>query len=254
MFRTDTRAAKKEGEVDKGGPLFCLFSYPAALLLGIGLSLLKRTGRLKVVHQERIPAWQRNLILACNHPSLLEPFLIPPLFLREYVLRPSNFLPWSVADKGNFYDPWYFFWLRPRLIPLERGASWRQKYSQVTALRKMQNVLEGGGRIVIFPEGTRTFKAILNGGVRYSKTGKVLGKLSSGAAGIALRCTSTVVPVWIEGSERVLPSGRFPLPLFWKHRIRITIGEPLSFPKDATLQEATEKLARALLELADAEA
>ena len=101
--------------------MFFLFTYPAGILLGIGLLLLRAFRRIKILHLERLPRWKRKIIVVSNHPSLLEPMLLPALFFRSYLFHPFKYAPWSVPDRRNYYDKWYWFFARPRLIPVERG-------------------------------------------------------------------------------------------------------------------------------------
>ena len=60
------------------------------------------------------------------------------------------------------------------------------------------------------------------------------------------------MPIWVEGTDRVLTNSKFPFPRLWR-RITIKIGDPFRVKGD-TRQEGTSEITRALLELADEEA
>ena len=102
--------------------------------------------------------------------------------------------------------------------------------------------------MLIFPEGSRTFKAIKNSGVT-TVNGNRLGELKDGAAWLALKTDARILPIWVEGTDKVLPNNKFPLPRLWR-RVIIKIGAPFSV-QGLTRQEASLEIARVLLKLAD---
>ena len=65
----------------------------------------------------------------------------------------------------------------------------------------------------------------------------------------AINTGARVLPIWIEGTDKVLPNNRFPLPSLW-HTITIKIGQPF-LVSEGGREEATSKIALALLALAD---
>jgi len=220
--------------------------YTIGLLIGVLFYLLKSLGRIRILYWERFPRRQGNLIVVSNHPSLVEPILLPALFFREYILHPFKLTPWSIPDKTNYYDRWYWFWVRPRAIPVDRG----NKREELKAFFKMKKVLASGGKIVFFPEGGRTFKGEE---FFYSKEGKRIRTLKEGAGLLVMKTGATVLPVWVEGTDNVLPNSRDKLyhcfPRLWR-KMTIKIGEPLRFEK-TNQEEITQKIAATLLRLAD---
>ena len=254
-----------------GETKFLVVNYLVGPSLGIIVCLLEAFGRIKFLHFERFPIWEQKLIIVSNHPSLLEPVILPligfpwmnfpwvfsPLWSRikfslhwfkelqkEFSLQ-KKLIPANVPDKNNFYDPPYMKVFQGVNIPVDRNEGAQVRIGTVLALRK---ILENGGRILIFPEGTRTFKAIRKSRAR-SANGKKLGKLKDGAAWLALKTNAKVLPIWVEGTDKVLPNNKFPLPRIW-NRITIKIGTPFLVQQD-TRQEATLEITQALLELAD---
>jgi 1-acyl-sn-glycerol-3-phosphate acyltransferase len=153
---------------------------------------LERTGR------KNIPK-KGPVILAANHRSFLDPFLIA-CCLR----RPVYF----VAKKELFERRWQG-WILNRLgaFPIKRGEA--DEESMATA----RGVLERGGALVIFPEGTRHRKG-------------PLARPKRGVGRLALETGAPVVPIAILGSERARRG--------WKIRpvwVRIRCGRPLTFPR-----------------------
>ena len=171
-------------------PLF----WAARALLGIAIRFyfsLERTGH------KNIPK-KGPVILAANHRSFLDPFIVGCC-----MRRPVYF----VAKKELFEKRWQG-WLLNRLgaFPIRRGES--DEESMATA----RGVLERGGALVIFPEGRRVRK----GPLRRPKRG--VGRL-------ALESGAPVVPIAILGSERARRG--FKIRPVW---VRVRCGRPLTFP------------------------
>jgi 1-acyl-sn-glycerol-3-phosphate acyltransferase len=250
---------------------FLVVNFLVGTTLGILVCLLEAFGRIKFLYFERFPIWDEKLIIVSNHPSLLEPVILPlmgfpwmnfpwvfsPLWSRikfplswfkelqkEFSL-PKKLIPANTPDKNNFYDPLYMRLFQGINVPVDRSRGAQGRIGTVRALKK---VLENGGRVLIFPEGTRTFKAIQKCEVK-SANGSKLGKLKDGAAWLALKTNAWILPIWVEGTEKVLPNNKFHIPRLW-HRTTIRIGLPF-LVQGNTRKEATSEIAQALLELAD---
>jgi 1-acyl-sn-glycerol-3-phosphate acyltransferase len=168
--------------------------WTVRILIGLFVEFyfsLERTGR------KNIPK-KGPVILAANHRSFLDPFLVGCL-----VRRPVYF----VAKKELFDKRWQG-WVLNRLgaFPIKRGES--DEESMATA----RAVLERGGALVIFPEGTR----IRKGGLGHPKRG--VGRL-------ALETGAPVVPIAILGSDRARRG--FKIRPVW---VRARAGRPLTFP------------------------
>ncbi len=156
--------------------------------------------RLKIEGREHEPR-HGPFIAAFNHTSAIDPILAGvSLRRRAYYMAKAELLsvpvvgPW-VASMGTF--------------PVRRGEPDRK------ALRRAFQILEQGGVLVMFPEGTR------------SPDGR-LQAAEPGAALIALRMGVPVLPVALVGSYRVLPKGaRWPkfVP------VRVRVGPLLTVPR-----------------------
>ena len=222
--------------------------YTIGLLFGITFYLLKAFRRIRIEHKERFPRNQRGILVVSNHPSLLEPILLPHLFFSGYIRHPLSLSPWSVADKSNYYDKWYWKWLRVRLIAIDRESDKESR----AGFRKLKEILKSGANCVLFPEGGRTCSG--NDFV-YSPKGKRIRVLKRGVSLLIIQTNPLVVPVWIKGTDKVLPNKKGKLygyfPRFWRVST-IKIGEPIRIDsKDKN--GVTGILMSALLKLADEE-
>jgi len=227
--------------------LFLATTYVYGVLLGIFFYFLRVAGIIRVIHSERFPRWQRKLILVSNHPSLLEPFLLPALFFREYLFHPLKYAPWSTPDVNNFYREWYWFWIRPRAIPIDRS----QRKKENTAFFQIKEVLDAGEIVILFPEGGRTYKGKE---FLYSKKGKKIRRLKNGIGLLVAKTKALVLPVWVESTDGLLPCSLNELISFLKLRGKITIkiGGVLNLANPCHRKESiTRKIEEALLKLAD---
>jgi len=228
--------------------LLILVIYTFGIILGLLFCLLRILGRIKIVHKERFPKEEQKVLVISNHPSLLEPVLLPLLFFRQYIFHPFRSTPWNVPDKANYFDKWYWSWAKVRLIPVDRT----DMKKAVEALRKIEQVLKAGHSAIIFPEGGRT-----SSGEEHftSKKGAELRKLKGGVGRLISKTDPLIQLVWVNGAENVLPNkpGRLYhcFPRFWRV-VEIKLGKPFyctGIDRDAIMQEITWKL----LELADEE-
>jgi len=113
----------------------------------------------------------------------------------------------------------------------------------------MIRVLQANQILVLFPEGSRTFKGKE---FAFSQTGKKLRLLKEGIALVLQNTKALAVPIWLENTEKVLPNGKFPFPRFWRAPIIIKVGA-LMFFQGLDRPEIMQKITEALLGLADKE-
>jgi len=163
-----------------------------------------RTSRLGREHVPR----SGPVLLAANHRSFLDPFLIglclrrPIYFVAKRELFDNRLVGWFLNCLGAF--------------PIRRGESDEEAVATVKA------VLARGDAVVIFPEGTR----IRTPGLASPKRG--VGRF-------ALECGAPVVPIAVHGSERAR-RGWIVRPV----KVRVRCGRPLTFPR---VDEASPRLA-----------
>jgi 1-acyl-sn-glycerol-3-phosphate acyltransferase len=155
--------------------------------------------RMRRSGMEHVPK-RGPVILAANHRSFLDPFVIGTL-----VRRPVYY----VAKKELFLHP-LGGWLMSRLgaFPIDRGAG------DVQAMETARRILERGDCVVIFPEGTRT------------RPGP-LGSPHRGVGRLALQTGAPVVPVAVLGTEAVRRGWRVR-----PHRVRVRCGRALGFQRE----------------------
>jgi glycerol-3-phosphate dehydrogenase (NAD(P)+) len=141
------------------------------------------------------------LIVAANHRSFLDPFVI------------AVTLPWSrplhYVAKVELFEKRWQGWLLNRLgaYPVRRGQS--DEETLVTS----RGVLERGGAICIFPEGTRI------------RSGS-LGRPRRGFGRMALESGAAVLPVAVHGTEYVRNGWRIR-----PRKVKVRAGRALTFPR-----------------------
>jgi 1-acyl-sn-glycerol-3-phosphate acyltransferase len=249
---------KKKELINKISNVFILLfmAYPFGLILGAIFKILEAFKVIRIQNADRLPIGNLKRILIVNHPSVIDPFLAAVLFLREYLLHPLTKNPVVMADKSLFFDPWYFWGLRPVIIPVERG----DRRKEATSFLKVVKAVEEGHPVIIFPEGGRTFKGV-EGEFLCSLKGKKIRPFKGGIGLLALKTKSLVIPAWIEGSDKVVPNSRKTLWtgfVWWKlfkKGITIKIGHPINVEKfsDKNREVITQEIVISLLRLADEE-
>jgi len=128
-----------------------------------------------------------GVIIASNHQTYIDPF-----WLSLPIKRPTRYLAWSVAFKWPIVGrclTWFGAW------PLAVEGS------DPAAIRRSLQWLRDGGAVVIFPEGGR------------STAEGELDRFKVGAVRLALEASVPILPVTINGGNRVWPRGwKFPRP------------------------------------------
>jgi glycerol-3-phosphate dehydrogenase (NAD(P)+) len=142
-----------------------------------------------------------GLIVASNHRSFLDPFVIGASLPWR---RPMNY----VAKVELFEKRWQgWFLCRVGAFPIRRGESDEE------AMKTARMVLERGGTVCIFPEGTRI------------RTGS-LAQPKRGVGRLALQTGAPVIPVAVIGTEHVRRGWRIR-----PRKVRLRMGVPMTFPQ-----------------------
>lgn len=174
---------------------------------------------------------ERPRVYYGNHSSHLD-FLLVWAALPKHLREQSR--PVGAADYWNA-NP-----LRRRLaqetfraLLVERGCLCRDQ----SPLQRMEEALDGGDSLIIFPEGSRD-------------SGDQLQGFKSGIYHLAKRRPETeFVPVWLEGAFRILPKGEIlPIPLL----ASVTFGAAHTLTCGASKVSFLETCREALLSLRDA--
>ncbi len=182
--------------------------------------LIKKFLKINVKGIENIPL-HGGCILAANHKSHLD-----PLVLNTISPRPVLFL----AKEELFKPPLFGSFVKNAgAIPVSRNGR------DIKSLKLALKALKDNQCIGIFPEGTRM------------PPGK-FGKAQSGVGLLATRTGVPVIPVFISGTEKILPRD-YKFPKLFKYDINISVGKPIFFSKDNDYKEASQKIMEEIIKL-----
>ena len=161
---------------------------------------------LKLNGLENLPS-KGGLIIAANHQSYIDPFLIS-----VPIKVPLRYLAWNVVLDWPLVG---------RIMRLLGAWPLQLQGSDPAAIRRSLQWLRNGGAVVIFPEGGR--------GLRDGS----MVRFKAGAVRIALEAEVPILPVTIQGANNAWPIGnRLPR----KGRIEITY-HPLFHVKQRPAEE-----------------
>jgi 1-acyl-sn-glycerol-3-phosphate acyltransferase len=167
--------------------------------------------RVEIYGTENIPK-KLPYIVAPNHVSVMDQ---PVVMLGLGAARNDIY---SLASKHFFDNPFTRFFLRvgANVMRIDREEDF------IPGLACAAKVLKLGRSVYINPEGTR------------SKTGELL-PFKVGAGVLAVETGAPFVPVYIEGTFKVLrPGSIIPHP----HRIRVYFGRPIYMDKYIKMKES----------------
>ena len=136
---------------------------------------------LKLKGLENLPL-EGGVLIASNHQSYLDPFLIG-----VPIKRPLRFLAWNEALEWP---------VAGKLMKLLGAWPLQLQGSDPAAIRRSILWLRNGGALVIFPEGGR---GLPNGS---------MVRFKGGAVRLALEAGVPILPVTIRGANRVWPAGQ----------------------------------------------
>jgi glycerol-3-phosphate dehydrogenase (NAD(P)+) len=168
--------------------------------------------RLSRIGREHIPQ-DGPVILAANHRSFLDPFVIatmarrPIYYVAKQELFQNRLQAWLLNSLGAF--------------PVDRG------HADQDTIDTAKAILARGDAVLIFPEGTR---------VRPGPPGRA----KRGVGRLALESGAPVVPLAVIGTTNIRKGWRIR-----PHKVRIRAGRPLTFPR---VERVSRELASAVTE------
>jgi 1-acyl-sn-glycerol-3-phosphate acyltransferase len=169
-------------------------------LVKLVLTPLLRLGfRVRCERRDVVPR-RGPVILASNHRSFIDSLFLP-LTVRRRV---------TFVAKAEYFESWKTAWFfrAVGMIPLKReGGSASER-----ALAAAREVLQGGGVLGIYPEGTRSPDGRLYRG-------------HTGVARLSIQCGAPVVPVAQLGTSEIQPIGAMWPRLF--RPVTVRMGTPL---------------------------
>ena len=160
---------------------------------------------------EHVPS-KGPYILASNHVSNLD----PPI-LGISTPRRLHFM----AKAELFKNPLLGWWLKKLwAFPIRRGEG------DFGALKLALKYLQDGDPVLVFPEGTR-------------RSGARSTKIPPGSGFLAIKSGVPVIPVRVEGSQRVMPPGS---KCFKRHMVTVTYGKPFFLKDYSSYEEASKHI------------
>lgn len=165
----------------------------------------------KVIGKENIPK-DGSILLVGNHIHLMDQ-CVPILSTKRVV---------NYMAKKEYFDnkkvAWFF--KSAGCIPVDRSKK------DDTAVNAALNILNNGGAIGLFPEGTR------------NKTNLFLQPFKFGAVSMAKKTNSYLVPFGITGDYT-----------FRSKNLTVRFGKPFKIPEKMDLEEANKKLYKTIEKL-----
>lgn len=176
--------------------------------------------RIKVKGVENIPK-SGSCIIAANHRSHLDPPVLniisprPILFMAKRELFNVPILSWFIKKAGA--------------IPVNRDGR------DVSTLKKALNILKDGHCIGIFPEGSRAMPGEFR-------------KPQAGVGFLIEKAKVPVIPILIEGTDKVLPV-KSKFPKLFMYNIKVVIGKPINFHGLSSYEHIAEKIMEEIIKL-----
>lgn len=157
---------------------------------------------VRVTGRENIP--DGGAVLCANHSALCDPLLVCFASTLKWLIRPMAKIELSRVPVIG--------WLlgKAGVIYVDRG------HADVGAIKEALKCLKGGGKLLIFPEGTRV------------RPGEHI-KAKEGAAMMATRTGSPIIPIYVSRKK------------FWFRPSPVVIGAPI-YPQLAGRKATPEEL------------
>ncbi len=159
----------------------------------------------QIINREMIPK-DGNIIIAGNHKHIMDQCLT--------IVATRRMIHWMA--KREYFDDWKTRWFFKLTGVIRVDRSIKDEEAKKEAI----DVLNDGGAIGLFPEGTR------------NKTKEFLLPFKFGAVSMAAKTDATIVPFGVSGDYK-----------FRSKNLCIVYGQPFKVG-DMSLEEANDKLAK----------
>ncbi|WP_346844660.1 lysophospholipid acyltransferase family protein [uncultured Rothia sp.] len=184
--------------------------------------------KLEIEGADNLPRSQGYIVIS-NHLSEMDPVTV------AYPVFTTGTLPRFLAKESLFRAPGLGWILRKLAhIPVARGSVDARK-----SLETAQNVVNGGGAVIIYPEGTLTKDP--QGWPMSARTG---------AARLALATGAPVIPIAHWGDQDFLPPHSKPS-FFPRKKVRVKVGQPLDLTQLITVEEGKKYSRAELVQVTD---
>ena len=172
--------------------------------------------RVEVIGRDNVPAG--GCLVVSNHLSWTDTIFV------MYAL-PRRPRLWTMANETSVFNTRFKRWLMPRLcvFPIRRNRGMLDEQ----AVNRVYDLLNGGERVLIFPEGA------------YGRDGQ-LRPLKDGVGHFALNSGKPLLPVSLTGTGRLRPFCR----------VTVEIGEPF-IPDPPLMWELRERVAATVAAVRD---
>lgn len=187
--------------------------------------------KIEVSGKENLESLTLPALFYSNHLSAVDPVIL----VKSLPSKIRGRLAMAAASDVIYADPKHkkyegFFTFLFNIFPFSRTGQIK------SSLEYTGRLLDRGFSILVFPEG------------RVSTSGK-MQSLKEGAGFLAVEMGVEVVPVKIEGTQKIVPPGTEP-PLWPKKgKVRLKFGKPLGFSPTDSYLEVTEVIEDALQKL-----
>jgi len=165
---------------------------------------------LRIIGREHLIT-EGPVLVASNHQSYIDPPLIGNLYQDEMV-----YLARKTLFKPGFFEWLYSQW---NSIPVD------QERPDMASLKTIIRKLKEGHRVLLFPEGARSFDGNI-------------GEAAPGIGLVAVKAGVPIQPVRIFGANEVLPRGSARIRLA---RVTVVVGEPIRLSEDETRSLANKE-------------
>ncbi|MFX1512730.1 MAG: lysophospholipid acyltransferase family protein [Promethearchaeota archaeon] len=193
--------------------------------------IFKRLFKVKIYGLENVPPEGQGVILAANHVSFLDGFLVP-----ISLIPPRRNLFFAGAE--DVFNKPYFRWVKLAGGLIVRPAKSKKILGSMRSAKGVYflvTLLKDGSAVLFFPEGKRSSKGFLPPKV--------------GVGWTAHLSRVPVLPVYLDGVKQAFPLGT------WKirfgSRLRIIFGDPIPLEKYYNLplaKETSQKIAAKVMQ------